>query len=93
MDEIEAKALVSSQVTSLLEIELDRLNQYGRRTSLIIKGIPVKERETNEEIEKKVLKIITDDLQLADEAGELDKTHRIGPKHDGGKTQDVIVRM
>ena len=47
LDEMEAKALVSSQVTSLPEKELDRLNQYGRRTSLIIKGIPVQERETN----------------------------------------------
>ena len=47
LDIMEAKALVSSQVTNMLEKEVDRLNQYGRRSPLIIKGIPLKERETN----------------------------------------------
>ena len=39
------------------------------------------------------MKIITGDLQLANEAGDLDQTHRIGHKHDGGKSQGIIVCM
>ena len=90
---MEAKMLVSSQVTNMLEKEVDRINQYGRRSSLVIKGIPLKERETNDDIKAQVLKIIREDLQLEQEAKDLDETHRIGPKNDEGKTQDIIIRM
>ena len=93
LDIMEAKALVSSQVTNMLEKEVDHLNQYGRRSSLVIKGIPLKERETNDGIKAQVLKIIREDLQLEQEAKYLDNTHRIGPKHNEGKMQDIIVQM
>ena len=36
---------------------------------------------------------IIDELQIPNGRNELDKTHRIGPKYEGGIKQDIIVRM
>ena len=94
INEIDGKSLVSKQVSTLLRKEVDRLEQYGRRASLTIKGIPPNRDEDNN-LKNQVIDIIKNDLGLPNEALDFDKTHRIGPIYDTahGKKQDVIVRL
>ena len=100
----ESKSAVQERVNDELLQEIDRLEQYGRRNQLIIKGIPLppKQHENNNDLKDKVEDIITNDLQLPKEImADFDKTHRIGPVFTktnavSGKSlkhQDVIVRM
>ena len=50
---LEDKNAVLETVNSKLQKELDRLDQYGRRSNIIIRNIEVPEAETQEDIEKK----------------------------------------
>ncbi len=94
--EVEAKAEVTSRVNTALQKEVDRLEQYGRRHSIVIRGLKPQENELNDDLVKKVQKAIGDGLDLKQEFNrDFDKTHRIGPVHqtENGPKQDVIVRF
>ena len=76
---IDGKTLVSEHVSTLLRKEVDRLEQYGRRASLVIKGIPLpNHNDDNDNLKNQVLHIIKNDLELPKEVLDFDKTHRIG---------------
>ena len=51
--------------------------------------------ETSEQVNKKVIKIITDDLKLLNIADDVDKLHHVGKikQRNWKKTQDIIVRF
>ena len=56
---LSSQVLITSHVTEKLRNELDRLDQYSRRNSLVIRGIPAKPRESVADVEKKVKEVIT----------------------------------
>ena len=92
---LKSDVAVSQQVTSLLKKEVDRQQQYTRRSCLLFKNIPTHDNETIEEVEEKVRQEISQcfsDGNLTNTVvHDLDKAHRVGPK-DGVK-QDIIVRF
>ena len=95
MQAVEAQVAITSKVNSLLSIEIDRLEQYGRRNSVVIRGILPKDSETNEDLKQSV-KTVVGELGMKEQFNrDFDKTHRIGPVLDTpqGKRQDVIVRF
>ena len=53
------------------------------------------ENESNDQLHQNVKKIIKEELNLPSEAGDIDKSHRIGKviEKDGKKHQNVIVRF
>ena len=96
VEEAESIAAVTATVNARLQKELDRLEQYGRRHSIVIRGIAPVENETNEDLIEKVKQAVCiDNSMKSDINRDFDKTHRIGPviKTDSGPKQDVIVRF
>ena len=96
LEAVEAQVAVTSKVNSILSKEVDRLEQYGRRNSVVIRGILPKEDETNDQLKQCVEDIVAGDLGFKEQFKvDFDKTHRIGPVLDTpkGKRQDVIVRF
>ena len=96
MEVVESQAAITAQVNATLAKEIDRLEQYGRRNSLVIRGIPPNKDETNKDLKENVRKIVAEELGMPKDFGhDFDKTHRIGPvlETDKGPRQDVIVRF
>jgi hypothetical protein len=96
LEAVESQVAITSKVNTILSKEVDRLEQYGRRNSVVIRGIPPKEDETNGELKQCVKDIVAVDLGLKEQFKvDFDKTHRIGPvlTTPKGKRQDVIVRF
>ena len=54
VSELEEKQVVSSHVNSLLSKEVDRLNQYTRRSNLVLRNVFAPENESVEQVEEKV---------------------------------------
>jgi len=75
--------------------ENENLEQYGRRTSLRIVGIPPSKNETGEECLQKVVDVINGtDVQIPECC--IDRAHRIGrpfKREDGSVAQTVIVKF
>ena len=92
--QLEEKQIISAHVNELLNKEVDRLNQYTRRSNLVIRDMFVPENETVENVEHKVVKMI-EKLNLPDVSRDFDKAHRLGKVKEinGKKHQDVIVRF
>ena len=96
---LETKMSVSENVTSRLTAELDRLDQYNRRSNLIIKNVNLPDdpkSETNEDIKVIVQRVIKDELQLPDTIlDDVDKFHRNGhiKKTNNKQKQNIIVRF
>ena len=89
-------------VSANLEKEVERLrgrinelDQYGRRSNIIVRNIEVPENEAPATIEKKIKDIVNNQLKLPHAANDIDKLHRIGKKkeHEGKTFQNVIVRF
>ena len=93
VDELESVKLISANVNDRLVDELDRLDQYTRRSNLIIRNIFLPEKETNEEISNKITKLISKDMNLPQAANDIDKLHRVGKikKDNGGKTNRMSL--
>ena len=96
---LEDKNAVLENVTEKLQKEverLDALDQYGRRSNIIIRNIELPQRkEDDNQLENKVKEIISTTLQLPAAAADIDKLHRTGKKkdHEGKKYQNIIVRF
>ena len=60
-----------------LEKEMERQEQYSRRTSILIHEL---KEEKNESIDDRVLKLFTEELNEDVLLADLDRTHRIGKK-------------
>ena len=52
------------------------LDKYSRRLNIIIKDMFLPEEETQAQLNKKIKKIITKELQLENAANDIDKLHR-----------------
>lgn len=83
-------------VNTELAKEIDRIDQYARRSNIILKNIVLPDKETSDQLETKIKKIIEKDLELKSAVVDIDKLHRIGKvkkSAKGKKTQNVIVRF
>ena len=91
---LEDKQATLSHVNSMLSEEVDRLNQYTRRSNIVIKNVFAPEKETVEQVEEQVKKIINK-MGIPEVLPDFDKAHRLGKvkDFDGKKHQDVIVRF
>ena len=95
VEKLESKNVVLSRVTDVLRKEVDRLDQYGRRSSIIIRNVEVTDQETQENVEHKVKEIVGS-LNAGKAVQDIDKTHRIGKVkvHDNNKRyQNIVVRF
>ena len=92
VERLESKVVILEIVTKRLENELDRLDQYHRRSNIIIKNVFLPEKETNEDVTIKVTNILSNDLNLPDVIGEIDKLHRVGKIKDRNRkqSQDIV---
>ena len=72
------------------KIEVDRLEQYQRKDSLRINGIPYEEGESNSQLEDKIISLARDiDVDLKRE--EISVTHRLKPTKKG--VHPVIIKF
>ena len=95
VEKLESKNAILSKVTDVLRSEVDRLDQYGRRSNIIIRNVEVADGETQENVEQKV-KDIVGSLNAGNAVKDIDKTHRIGKihNHDNNKRyQNIVVRF
>ena len=79
-----------------LEDELDDLQQYSRRTCLLIHGVEESQNEgQNEDIEAVVMNIINTNLDLELSLVDIGRTHRVGRMRKTGKNKirPLIVRF
>ena len=78
---------------SRLTLELDELQQYGRRNALRIHNPGWKERN-DENTDEMVLKLIHENLGIHDfPLWLISRSHRVGPKRDDGTPRPVIVKF
>ena len=87
-------SLASHCCNKVLRDQLDELQQYSRRSCLIVRGIPVSEKETITDVESKLKALIVENLDVSEQTfdNEIDKAHRIGGIKDDG-SQNTIVRF
>ena len=92
---LESENTISKHVTTKLSNELDRLDQYHRRSNVVISNVLKLESENNEDVKAKVHEIIKNELDLPSAVADIDKLHRIGKVREtnGKKTQDIIIRF
>lgn len=84
---LHARAADAQQQSKMLQNEIDHLEQYSRRNSLIFHGIPEIEKDTNDA----VMKICKTTLGLKINRQWIDRSHRLGKP--GEKPRPVIVKL
>lgn len=91
---LEETQAILTHVNSMLSKEVDRLNQYTRRSTIVIRNVFLPEKETVEQVENGVKDIIMK-MDLPEVLPDFDKAHRLGKVKtvDGKKMQDVIARF
>ncbi|KAB0800441.1 hypothetical protein PPYR_06181 [Photinus pyralis] len=72
-----------------LSNELDNFNQHYRRTSLVLYGVP---EATNEDSDKIILAVAQNNLKVALDINDLDRSHRLG-KRQGDKPRPIIFKL
>jgi hypothetical protein len=72
-----------------LEKSMDATEQYSRRNSLRISGIPESSDENTDAIILDISHEIGSDLSLP----EIDRTHRVGKRKINGKPRDIITKF
>ena len=86
-----------NELHNAIRLDLDDLEQYGRRPNLRLYGIPVEAKETDVMVEAKVRSILDDLVENSTiQKLEFDRAHRIGKPvvdNNGVKKQAVIVRF
>ena len=99
IESLEATEAVLKTVTSNLRNELDSLDQYGRRSNILIRNVEIDETDDREVDQKKIESTVTDiiqnELKLPACVGQIDKLHRVGQKkeHHNKKYQNIVVRF
>ena len=96
------KVMLQEQIKNLLlqnqrnQEDVEELEQYGRRLCLRIDGVPSEEKETSEDVLKKVMTLCSDaEVDIPDMA--FDRAHRIGRAYnDKGSNKNcksIIIRF
>ena len=88
---INEKVSALTERSKVLEESNDQQEQYSRRNCLLIHGV---EENSNEDTDKLVLNIISNDLEIDLTEIAIDRTHRIGdPKKKKKKVWPIIVKF
>ena len=89
---IRSKLEVSNQVTNVLKEQLDNVQQYTRRNTIVLDNVPVKRNESIQQVEEEVQKILVNQYKVdKDELNrEFDKAHRLG-KPDEKNKQSIVI--
>jgi hypothetical protein len=97
IEKLESSEAVMKNTTEKLRNELDRLDQYGRRSNLLIRNVEINDHDSSEEDQAKITSvvknIISKELKLPVDS--IDKLHRVGKKKDyqSKKYQNIVVRF
>ena len=93
VDVLNSDLKVSTNVSDVHRAEVDNLQQYSRRYSVVIDGVAPKQNESIPVVEKDVKTILTTKFGInpAKLDQEFDKAHRVGVVRDG--KQPIIVRF
>lgn len=86
----ESLLFVKDNVSKLLSQRINQLEQYSRRYSVIVKGIPFERNERFGGLKENVKKLV-EHSESDTTFDDVDKFHRNGPKIDG--EQEVIIRF
>ena len=73
-----------------LQLDVDDLSQYTRRTNLLFHGL--EESDDNEDTDKLVMEITNERLKLGITLDDIGRSHRLGKK-TAGKKRPVIARF
>ena len=92
---LESSNQVISRVNDELSKEIDRIDQYSRRSNLLIKNMFLPEEETQNQLTQKVENFIKKDLKMESAVRDIDKLHRTGKvkTSNGKKSQNVIIKF
>ena len=69
---------------------LDRQEQYSRRNSLLIHGLPESKNENTDEL---VIDAIKEKMGEEIEKNEIDRSHRIGAPKNNGKSRPINIKF
>lgn len=72
-----------------LQMNIDSMEQYSRRTNVRIFGVFEDDREN---VEEKVLDIVNNKIQVPIQAGDIDRCHRVAKRIDG-KIRPILVKF
>ncbi len=91
-DQVKTDSLmyIKDNVTDLLSKRINQLEQYTRRYSVVVKGIPYERNEKYDSLKEQITKII-EQANCETSIDDVDKFHRNGPRD--GTSQDVIIRF
>ena len=105
IDRLEAESIIKSRVNTLLTAEIDSLQQYQRRSCLVISGMqaPANEVDDSHHLKQNIQDLLVNGMEKDEDVpannvskanfkDNLDKCHRVGPVKDDG-TQDIIVKF
>ena len=73
-----------------LRMEMDDMQQYSRRTCLLIHGM---KEERNENCEGLVKTVVNEKLKAGLDTKDIGRTHRLGKRKPDGKPRPIIVRF
>ena len=92
---LEAKVAVAENTSEQLRLEIDRIDQYQRRSNVVLKFAELPNDNTEAKDKELVKKVLEKELKLAGSVSTIDKMHRIGKirNRDGKRNQDIIIRF
>ena len=91
--ELETSKVISENVPMQLANEVDRLSQYTWQSNVIVRNVFLPENETNEQVNKKVIKIIMDIMKLPNIVDDVDKLHCVLNKEMGRKPKTLLLSL
>ena len=91
---MESQVNVQANVIHKLKTECDSLQQYGRRSSVRVYGLELKENESEVMLGNEIEKCYKHS-NITYDKNEIDRYHRIGPVYEqnGKKMQSVIIKF
>ena len=95
IEKLETRLAISENVSAKLRIEIYRVDQYQRRSNVVLKHVDLPDENDNEKDKAIVKNCFEKELKLPNVVSSIDKLHRIGKvkENNGKKTQDIIVRF
>ena len=93
---LESSVEIGKNTSAKLRIEIDRLDQYQRRSNLILKNVVIPENQSQEGDTEFVKNLLQDEMKMQHAFSGADKLHRTGKRRtttSGKKNQDIINRF
>ena len=87
---IEEKAVLLNEITQLraeVDLRIDDMEQYSRRSCLVVTGVPEKAEENTDDI---ILNTATQKLGIKLELHEIAKSHRLGTKKESKEGKPIV---